>query len=427
MSEPDEINDFLVRHGDPCQLPGEWARFKSPQAFFQPPRDSSALLAQLGGIFDRDDLLKAGILAPNNEGGIGLHPSLADQSSILIGLRKSAGDKPFCLLTENGCLCGRWPFTAMLADYRTHDLRIHGEPLLIASTIADVAILSTLKLAAVPAVGLRNFSRKSVSAFCRALRRPRHCEPSRRFNSDAAYGDDGAKKTLPIPLVLVGWDPSRLDFELPDNIQVLEQHLRGLDWNLGIDLDDVLIWKPTAGDVDRVRYCLAMGNGRDVRRAVLASLEYNCEPLIRTSNVPQGPDPPYGHRLAEWVALQWEPNERTRRQQAWQRLQAAWERDVIQPLVRQAQEYADPADRALGIALADVSRIMHPQALLLATNYGNAIGNDGVRAKTLLPAEELKQTLALADRIRAIAEELRRCQRKGLNNRRVVEPPKRSS
>ena len=409
MTQPDAIYGFVAERGAPCRLPALWARFKAHEAFVNPDQDAEALFAGLASQFSRDDLLHAGVVRANDQGQLELEPTLSEQGRMLAALRKTSKGSPFCLLSGRGCLGGHhWPFSAILEDFRTRTLQKQaGDQLLIASSMKDVAIFWSMGLPAAPAIGLDRFSRQQIDVFCKSLGASRYNDSTYSFAS-------GMAKKAPVSLVLVGWSPSQLDVQEPARIKSVQSHLRNLHVNLGIDLHDVLVWKPSEANIERLRFCLDVGSSRDVKRALLESLETASAPLIETP-VTSKLQPAYADLLRDWIAMQQNRHvDRTARQRAWDELQEQLERQIIDPLARQALKFDDPRDRELGLALADISRLRHTQSLRMATDYSNSMRNLGGKSTVLLPPDELKQQLAMANCIRSLRQELQpcRCKRK---------------
>jgi len=87
----------------------------------------------------------------------------------------------------------------------------------------------------------------------------------------------------------------------------------------------------------------------------------------------------------------------------------ALERDLIDPLVRQAATAADAVQRNLLVAAAGVSRLLHPQAVLVSERLSRLIGDIRTQGPVSLPISEVQSLFALTDRLVNAAREARPC------------------
>ncbi len=97
---------------------------------------------------------------------------------------------------------------------------------------------------------------------------------------------------------------------------------------------------------------------------------------------------------------------------SWDRAERLLQREVIEPLLKQAEETADPLERSLCVQLAGLSGTLHTQMLRLATGAANPGGANGPRGPRGLPKEELQPILALSDRVRALTQDVQACRKK---------------
>jgi hypothetical protein len=102
------------------------------------------------------------------------------------------------------------------------------------------------------------------------------------------------------------------------------------------------------------------------------------------------------------------PLESERRTTVWKSLKHQLERQTLVPLILAAQETANPVEGNLFLAVAEISRIFHLKSLLVAERMSRTAVRPGADSESL-PAEDLKQLLAMADRIATLSRELELC------------------
>ena len=408
MNQQDEINEFLTLRGTPFRLPSPWDRIKCHEGFCTLDEHPAQLLLDLHAQFADEDLLRAGAVVASAENMAAINPALVGNGEPTLALRRSSKRKPFCLLSEGRCLAARqWPLSAIAEDYRTLAFqRQLGRQLLVAGSMADVAVLWSLGVPAAPATGLSTLSRGQIDVFCKLMGIPRYSSILRK--ADANTG--GNRQKSAITLILVGWSPALLDIGQPAEIKDVRDHLKKLHTNLGIALDDVLVWTPDEAALTRMRTCLDVGTPRDVEAAVIDSLEANSTPLVETK-VRRAVRLGYADALSKWMAVQAGPVDRRKRQQAWDDLQQQYHLEMIEPLLREAEKSDDLNRRTLGIAQATVLSALHKQGVLLNTKYDNAARNDGGKGSVVLPSDDLKQLLSTAERLRSVTHERQVCAR----------------
>jgi hypothetical protein len=99
---------------------------------------------------------------------------------------------------------------------------------------------------------------------------------------------------------------------------------------------------------------------------------------------------------------------------SWDRIERLLQKELIEPLLKQAEETTDPLEKSLGVQLAGLTGTLHTQLLRLATGAANSGGATGPRGPRGLPKEDLQQILALLDRVRTLTQDVQACRK---NNR----------
>jgi hypothetical protein len=216
----------------------------------------------------------------------------------------------------------------------------------------------------------------------------------------------------PIALILVNWSPSRLDLDdVPLMLQIRDR-LRRLEELCGLEFPDFTIWKPTARHLERLRFCIANRTRSYIYTALYASLEESCQTLERSALGPRPEPETLVEAVRDLNAYPKTASFDALTSRSWDRAERLLQREVIEPLLKQAEETADPLERSLCVQLAGLSGTLHTQMLRLATGAANPGGANGPRGPRGLPKEELQQMLALLDRVRALTQDVQACRKK---------------
>jgi hypothetical protein len=416
MAEPADIYDFIVRQGTPSKLPGPWKVFKCNPAFFNLEVAPATLLRRLQSKFASDDLKRAGVTKVSGKPTTVLSPPLVDNRSLIVAIRPEAGQKPRALSFAgmDTTLEGRWALDAALADYQVRALlESFGRQLLIVSSAEDLAVLRSMGLPAAPASGLECVGGQRLELLRKRL--GLQAPDNEHAGRERAPGPQSATHKAPIEpiaLILVNWSPSRLDLDDVPLILQIRDRLRRLEELCGLEFPDFTIWKPTAKHLERLRFCIANRTRSYIYTALYASLEESCQTLERSALGPR-PEPEtlveavrelnVYPRTASFDALT---------SRSWDLAERLLQREVIEPLLKQAEETTDPLERSLCVQLAGLSGTLHTLMLRLATgaaSLGGATGPNGPRG---LPKEELQQMLALSDRVRVLTQDVQACRKK---------------
>ena len=202
-----DIYEFLRSQGAPSRLPGPWHRLDCDPSFFDLPDEPALLLDKLLKAFGRKELIGAKLINADGSSSATL-ADFAQARSYIAALQKGPDTKPFDLMAgEHRSVAGAWPWHAALSDYRVqHQVKSFGSQLLIAMSAADVAVLRSIGLPAVPADGLSNFGGDRLKQFSRTLRLQSEGSPEPKPSDDDADGNSGR----PLAMVLANWSPAGL-------------------------------------------------------------------------------------------------------------------------------------------------------------------------------------------------------------------------
>lgn len=431
------VYDRVLSHCPQYVRGDRWEQFQDANAF----RGSSspdATLDALQSEFSADALQKSGVAVLDEavldeEGALKLNPVLTGPEAVVMALRNTDDEPPYDLLTSGGCLSGTaLPVLSVLEDGPTSKCSLGCDNVLcVAFAISDVVALRALGIPATLATGLSELGRGRLEEFAHRFHLwdapawdhfnegQGNTDP---LDSDAADSNAPEEENepetvtgraaIPPQLIFADWFPATLSLERPEGLSAVRAHFARLESDLGLCLEDVYTWRPTAAELQTLSFCLEYGNSKDVRSAVLQSLDKSTERL----NVPAGSmcqvfGPPADHAttVSQLQELRQRRGDKQLRQKAWQNFDESLESDFIQPLIREAQNASEPVQGNLLLALAATSRLHHMEAALIADNLARRVNETGTRCTEGIPEAEIKQLLALSNRIVSLAKELKRC------------------
>ncbi len=398
MAEPSEIYEFIVTQSRPYQFPGAWSKLRCAPGFFLAPDDPDKLLEDLRSTYSVDDLCASGAVTRLSDDAYQLTPHLAAPNAVLFAVREQADGKPVDLWAHGGSIRqDKLPLVLLDQEYHVENLLADGDRrCYIAFSMADVAILWSMGRPAALPSGLDQIVGRHIDDFCRWMGVPRR-------------GTDAVENPLsqwPMvmtetpnqrSLVLVGCSLEAFDRQEPSPVQSIKKQFQEFQKNLYLRFDGLEIWAPTPEEMDRIQFCVGQVSHADVEIAFADSVDESCRDLTAPPFVPQETPNSFGDALNRWQDLQGSPANSHAAKDAWDLVEQLLERDIVGPLRRQAAESADAIDRNRLEVLADISRILHPQGIMLAERLADAIRNKGIRAAAL-PHEEFRQLIALVDR-----------------------------
>jgi hypothetical protein len=385
-----DVYDFLEAQGTPSRLPGLWEHQRCDSSFFDLLDEPAELLTKLGKEFSPAALAKAGVTGRDSDGAMTLS-GLGPTRKYIAALRRGPDKKPFDLMTgERGSVAGHWAWRAAMADYQVEArLNEFGRQLLIAASAEDVAVLWSIGLPVAPAHGLAGFRGDRLKVFSDVLGLRAAGANSR---TEGGEPPDGTHN-VPFAMILVNWSPARLD--LTDIPQILEvrDFLRNIKRHCAMRMDDFTVWKPSAANLERIRFCVQHGAKYEICLAMHDSIDKSCRTLDESvAGQPRRPTT-YAEAVAAWAAVPESSSDGGAKKIGWELVQKLHNADVVEPLLKEAQRVADPVERAEIITFTKLVRALHLR-LLQAEN-----------------GLDLKETLALVDRVRESATNRRTWQR----------------
>jgi hypothetical protein len=410
MAEPCDVYDFITRLGSATKLPGDWNKYKCESCFFDMKLAPAELWQQLKNTFEVDDLVRAGAATLSSGKEVALSPLLAKPGTF-IAVRKSHDPKPVDLLGRtSGSLSRRWALSAALDDDGMQKgLERLQQQLLVVPSVGDAAVLRSFGFPAVITAGLRRLTGKGAELLGKQLGlRTREATPGDA--GDAPGQHESAESSLfdrSIALVLTNWSAAELDLSDVPSILGIRDDLQQIDKNFGLELGDFTVWKPTPADLERLRFCIERGTPQFIYNALHDSLTESCEPLElpgRRSPIPQN----YAGAVTAWAAYPDDPLMAHLKSRAWERVQQFLREELIDPLRQRARETNDPLKRNCIETAANLSAMVHPLTLRLATGIAKPAAN-GVAVPRGFPREDFQQAMALIDRTFALTKDVLSC------------------
>jgi hypothetical protein len=403
----------LFELAEPFQLPAPADSLRLDEDIRSSVPSDDSLRRVLEEEFGADQLREAGVFDELVSGYPDFPLGLTDAGP-LVALRKDSGTI-FDVVTPLGCLSGEVTLLQMLRDARTRALADAGEGMIFAAdSLADVAVLRGLGLAAVPMVGLEclDYSglRKIAAAFgggCvghkgdQPVKLPPECfEPEPNGTSD-----NRKRRVIPRSLTLVTHSLVRPSLEIAAGFRTVASHLARFQRYMDADIWDLFVWWPTEDELLGLRYCIEIGALGEARLRVLDNEELkDLKIFIDPGRTPARRDAPAGlpavlGRVREDRAKRRRsPSEERHYQASLDEYERVVDRDLIASLVEQALEIPCPVAQNQGIILAETFRIIHQQAPAIEDDLAEMRRrNDPERAQQAYRRmKEIRQTIASA-------------------------------
>jgi len=347
--------------------------------------------------------------------GLKVNPILRGPFTRILPLRASSQGDPFDLLTSDGAVSGRISACAFLDDHRVQKGIQKTGLLCLAFSIEDVMALRAVGLPAALANGLEQFTRESLKEFCSCLALESPADVSVHGSKQhvalpvtsaaplKACSVQGDKAKLPSDptadkasadnlspprprLFLVDWLPSQLTLCHPEGLDGVAGSLINVGKCLDVNLDDVFVWRPTTADVRRITYCLANGERKDVRKAILASLRRSSQLLGLTQGETDEPVSLLEARARLREALLRPGGKSGERRRRLRQHQEAIDNALVRPLLEQAAAEFDPMRSSQLAALAGINQMLHPAVELYLAGQEKEVAKRGLRAGGQNPA-----------------------------------------
>ncbi len=247
--------------------------------------------------------LESGLVIQGEDETLSFTPMFSQLSCEILPLRASPQGDPFDLLTDAGTVSGRLPLSVAHQDYHVFQQICELGLLFVTTSLADLLSLRAVGLPAGLAKGLENITGHALAKLRNAwgAAEPGPATPAGDDEATpppslADTQEDGAPQPQPEEpsgpasltpsalinpprLILVGWSPSRLGCQSPGHLDWVISTIMAIAHYLGVDLDEVLVWRPTPQETQRITFGLQKGERQDVVREILKSIDRSAPPL----------------------------------------------------------------------------------------------------------------------------------------------------
>ena len=403
-----EVYEFVAAAGNRLTLPGHWKGLPCDSSFFHLAGDPGALLKALQKEFEAADLIESGVVQVDQEGISFLNSRLSTGNAIVWALRQRPETPPFDLVADLKSINPKnWSFVSPFFVHRIQSLIDEADNrILVAFSMSDLAIFSSLNLPAVPADGLAQMPSDRLEMFSKVLYRDGETDGMTLPGSLA-----GTPETAKEPRSLIFFDRSLelLGQGVLSEVEQTWKYMGDVLEFLGLPLDDFQIVKPTDKELARLRFIIEHGRWKDVRTALLDG-PFEKAPTLLRDRSPRRPLPDsVSQGLKAWRRTQNQSSDAASRKAAWNEVLALLDRQIFDPLTAQAKGLTDPTERNLVMTVAIMSRLLHPQLLMMGERVGRAIGDRGANAMGTISKDEFNQVMAVADRVTALTNGVLTC------------------
>mgnify|MGYP006969358248 CR=1 FL=1 len=418
--------------------------------------DTDEIVNSLAEEFSPADLIESGLLAVQGDGTLTLVSALSGGTPFIV-LRDAGTGQPYDLLTDTGCLAAdALPIFQILRDAHTQQLLQEGPGLLVlAFSVAQVALLRSCGLASTLATGLDDFPLEHLDRLCEtfglsSLRSGLRMFPEERdailgistnpdvvdpllpameaigrddenSESQTAPGTDAPSDNVPLEtaqayLVVLSWSPLQLSSAPPGALQAALDHLNELQRHLELDLEDIILWEVDEDFLERLQFIAERRSAalfRDVVRDAVEDSETRVADFGKEKPPVIGPPKEYASALArlQGASAAGRSGALTPIEKGYARkrvLQLLHEQ-VLGPLHEFALAAEDPVERNILVAFAELSTLFHLNSISLGEQLSRYTVQSMLEQGIQLPQDQYKNILAMAGRLIAMANVRQQC------------------
>jgi hypothetical protein len=449
-----KIHSRIVESLEPCEFAEPWKFLGFGDFLSGPVNDPVGLLRELTADFAADELCGSGVAKTSAAGPLVPSDVLTESESRFLVIRDAEESRPTEILTPKGPL-GAAALPVFTAAERGDGLEHEddGCRVIAAFSLQDVGVLRACGVPATLAFGLDGLSSNDLDGLRREFRIKlkkgpascggltnvgdgRHADTARPGVANSSAGTEstqtratstvrgnspGASKSpakagapqRKRTLILAGWSPASVGLAAPQSFDACVAHMRELEKYLGLDMTRVFVWTPTPAELKSIRFSVGREDASGVREALLKSLSEStlelpfCDLNSDLSKVPTN----YPEALqALWKIMEEKGpaiDATERKNQAWTRTLALLDDQVIRPMLQEAMA-ASPMQSNLRLVAATLSRALHMKSMQIAEQLAKTRGVESQKGGRLLPHTELKDLLAMTDRLVVLSREIQR-------------------
>lgn len=383
------VNGTILDACCSLELPEPWdfvAEYVDAVGAVEDPDD---LCHRLLNEFGLELLASIGISLECADGTLELPDDLTGE--IFLPLQDRFSQSCFEIVVDEGCLSGRSiPVFAATSDANTSLWTgSTGGQLFATGSLMDASLLRALGIPAITSSGLASPDLQRIEQLRHRFRVSSPAYPSfQNFESSPllTYAADlrAAKTELSAcsRLTVVAWSVSQCSRQMSPQTEELLLYLCKLSANLGMDFSKIELWQPGSAGMSQINWAISWQNP-DVLRAVLLRSINDSSISFAQWLVENAPDPAddvdYPTAYAKLLEELKETKEVARRSDRIKSARAIHskvvDRELIQPLIEDADQTFDAADRVLKLQMAELSRMFFAKCpeLLVGTSDSTSL------------------------------------------------------
>jgi len=408
QTEPTRTQAILQRiidrtHSAPP--PDEWEFLSGVRSIRQLADDDSALIAALEGEFSDEDLEASRVFVPAPNDELQLSPVLACAPSTFMVLRRGQDGPPFDLVGQAGSVTTDDPPAFHICDdHFTKVWSRHKKKILVGFSMRDVAVLRMLGMPCAPAGGLEYMDGEQVRRLLDI--RVKKGASTQRSDNLAAVCRAGFQLTL------VGWQVADFRNEIPEGLHEVVSHLRKAESAYQCDTQEsVEVWRPAGFDWDRIQSALDFADRDLFRRLMWASIARSTLSLRRFEKAISPVKVDYSAARDELLkAIKRAREVGLYTDEVKMKLKAlnrAFDKTVVDAMIRDAMSASDSVDRSLLLAAAELMQHWHHSSELIQSSKPSHDDRLYKRDEVLQP-EEMTERLRVVNGLVRIQRELTR-------------------
>ncbi|SFJ41920.1 hypothetical protein [Planctomicrobium piriforme] len=402
----DAVLDWIFSRSSPVVSSGAFRFLQSATNLRLLPFADPAILEELQRAFTTEQLAAARVLIRLGDNPLALNPILAGAGARGLFLRLTKDDCPFDVVNQRGSLANDVPPAFDCPrDFDTAARSGRGKLVFAACSDEDLGVFQMLGLPSTPAAGLATMCGRQLRALF---------PPSPASAAQAANPHHTAPiATGEIRLLVIACHLAELKLAPPAEIAAIVKRLLTAEKAFEIETSErVLLWCPTPRDFERICAAVELQDRARIRtllwnsisRSTRSAQEYAATAASRN---PQG----YGaarDELREMLA-----GARTRGvgsadiAKQLESLNRSFDAHIVEAIVQDAMSVANPVERVLLLAAADLIGSWHKSSFLVRAAQGGVDGRPHLREEPLT-REEFKEQFRIVDGLVKIHRELTR-------------------
>jgi hypothetical protein len=359
MSQPNTyVYTSFLEHCRPSAPSAPWSAAAQDHDVWRAPRDERAALRALELKHGRRKLLQSCLTVRD-----GYPPTfnsvLISRPNLILPLRLLPGHPVYNLLTDFGTVSETLPLQALANDYRVRGPISFTGTLYLTADVLDLVCLRALGLAAAPMYGLEEPNLETLDAV------------------RTACGLSPIYSYLPLVqhLILVDWSPSKVSSRGSSLVNRVAENL--VEWgpHLGLSPNQILRWRPRHDDMIDIVRCLQLQGGPAAVEAIESSVQSSAKPLVAAPDETTTSEEFFTAEKKFRDGLGRPELGRRRRNHRFKKYRQALEKELVEPMLEQAQATGDPQERLCAHLTVQMIRSLFPEIVRHQANLENEMAS----------------------------------------------------